>query len=185
MGKFKRKVRRQAISNLDINIYQPQRSSESESRLAAAIMSEVHPPLSNSVDAFELRALEHEAGHLPPLAPPAVLSDPAINKSSILLHTLSHIPSETSIPHQSGNNSLTDPLNTQFLHPVDSGVNAWLFLLGATVIEILIWGIPFSIGVLHLYWTTVLFPGYGAGTLTLAATMHAGLSYVFTAIFGP
>jgi hypothetical protein len=80
---------------------------------------------------------------------------------------------------------LADPLNSQSLHPVDRGSNAWLFLLGATSIEILIFGLPYSIGVLHLYWTNTLFPGHGASTITLAATLQAGLLYMMVAVFGP
>lgn len=78
-----------------------------------------------------------------------------------------------------------DPLNSQSLLPVDRGKDAWLFLLGATVIEILIWGLPYSIGVLHLYWTNTLFPGQGATTITLAATLQSGFLYLSVAVFGP
>jgi hypothetical protein len=84
-----------------------------------------------------------------------------------------------------GLTSSSDPLNSQSLLPVDSGKDAWLFLVGSTIVEIMVWGIPYSIGVLHLYWTTSLFPGYGASTITLAATMQAGFGYIFTAVFGP
>lgn len=60
------------------------------------------------------------------------------------------------------------------LPPVDGGRQAWLFLAGATVIEILVWGLPFSVGVLREYWSRELFPTevYHADTmLTLAATL--------------
>lgn len=60
------------------------------------------------------------------------------------------------------------------LPPVDGGRQAWLFLTGATVIEVLVWGLPFSVGVLREYWSRELFPTevYHADTmLTLAATL--------------
>jgi hypothetical protein len=63
------------------------------------------------------------------------------------------------------------PAGTTSLPPVDAGHNAWAFLAAATVIEALVWGLPFSVGVLHSYWTTVKFPGREEGLLTLAATL--------------
>jgi len=80
---------------------------------------------------------------------------------------------------------LTAPENATSLSPADAGKAAWLFLTGATAIEVLIWGIPFSIGVLHAYWTEELFPGRGTGTITLAATLQTGLSYMVAALSGP
>ncbi|ODN74829.1 hypothetical protein L202_07139 [Cryptococcus amylolentus CBS 6039] len=71
------------------------------------------------------------------------------------------------------------------LPPVDRGRRAWLFLVAATSIEILIWGLPFAVGILHVYWTNTLFPDYGASTVTLAATLQTGLLYMSAALFGP
>ncbi|WVQ93949.1 hypothetical protein IAU59_001027 [Kwoniella sp. CBS 9459] len=75
--------------------------------------------------------------------------------------------------------------STEALPPVDGGMKAWLFLLAATSIEILVWGLPFSIGVLHVYWTNEVFHGEGAGTITLAATLQTGLLYICCALVGP
>ncbi|WVQ75329.1 hypothetical protein IAR50_004946 [Cryptococcus sp. DSM 104548] len=75
---------------------------------------------------------------------------------------------------------------TQYaLPPVDGGRKAWLFLLGGTGLELLVWGLPFAIGVLLAYWTTELFPGEGTAILTLAATLQAGLLYIMAAVVGP
>jgi hypothetical protein len=63
------------------------------------------------------------------------------------------------------------PAGTTSLPPVDAGHNAWAFLAAATIIEVLVWGLPFSVGVLHSYWTSVKFPGREEGLLTLAATL--------------
>ncbi|OWZ77313.1 monocarboxylic acid transporter [Cryptococcus neoformans Tu401-1] len=71
------------------------------------------------------------------------------------------------------------------LPPVDGGWRAWSFLVAATVIVMLIWGLPYSIGVLHVYWTDTLIKGEGGSTLTLAATLQNGLLYMATALSGP
>jgi hypothetical protein len=39
------------------------------------------------------------------------------------------------------------------LPPADSGRAAWLFLFGSFMIEMLLWGFPFSFGVLQDYYT--------------------------------
>jgi hypothetical protein len=65
------------------------------------------------------------------------------------------------------------PLNqiTQ-LNRSDQGRQAWSFLVAATLIEVIVWGLPFSVGVLHEYWVNELFAGQGKeGTLTTAATL--------------
>ncbi|WWC85637.1 uncharacterized protein L201_000503 [Kwoniella dendrophila CBS 6074] len=71
------------------------------------------------------------------------------------------------------------------LPPVDKGIKAWLFLAGATYMEIIIWGLPYSIGILHVYWTNTMFKGKGGDSIiTLAATLHTGLLYISSAFFG-
>ena len=83
------------------------------------------------------------------------------------------------------NVDLSAPENASSLPRPDGGKAAWLFLIGATSIEVLIWGIPFSIGVLHAYWTEDLFKGRGASTITLASTLQTGLLYMVAALSGP
>ncbi|ODN74833.1 hypothetical protein, variant 3 [Cryptococcus amylolentus CBS 6039] len=78
-----------------------------------------------------------------------------------------------------------EPAHATSLSPVDGGWRAWLFLVAATWIEVLVWGLPFSVGILHVYWTNTLFPGEGASTLTLAATLQTGLLFVNAGLFGP
>ncbi|KGB76177.1 monocarboxylic acid transporter [Cryptococcus deuterogattii 99/473] len=103
---------------------------------------------------------------------------------------LSHIPNRRS---QSTIDRALDPdhvseiesIAQYALPPVDGGRQAWMFLAGATFLEILIWGLPFSVGILHVYWTNTLFVGYGASTLTLTATLQTGLLYMSCAFFGP
>ncbi|WWC70632.1 uncharacterized protein I206_104583 [Kwoniella pini CBS 10737] len=80
---------------------------------------------------------------------------------------------------------LNEEISIEVLPPVDGGKQAWLFLLGATYMEMLIWGLPFSIGILHVYWTNTLFEGEGASAITLAATLQTGLLYMSCAFFGP
>ena len=77
------------------------------------------------------------------------------------------------------------PLAFSALPSVDSGKQAWLFLVAATGIEALVWGLPFSIGILHEYWTSTLFEGRGESTITLAATLQTGVLYMSAGAFGP
>lgn len=61
---------------------------------------------------------------------------------------------------------------SQSLAPTDRGRQAWSFLVAATLIETIVWGLPFSVGVLHEYWINEKFAGQGQeGTLTTAATL--------------
>lgn len=71
------------------------------------------------------------------------------------------------------------------LPPVDGGKAAWSFLVAATIMEMLIWGLPFAIGVLHEYWISTQFRGESEATITLAATLQTGLLYMSTAAFAP
>lgn len=70
------------------------------------------------------------------------------------------------------------------LPPVDRGRAAWSFLAAATVVEMIVWGIPYSVGILHSYASTHLFPEQES-TVTLAATLHNGLLFVGAGFFGP
>lgn len=85
------------------------------------------------------------------------------------------LPSLASEEPQTGLGDADSPtsLSVNALAPVDGGVAAWTFLVGATLVEFLAWGLPFSVGVLHSYWTTTLFPPEtpGAELLSLAATL--------------
>jgi hypothetical protein len=69
--------------------------------------------------------------------------------------------------------SVEEPLRTTSLAPVDKGLAAWTFLAAATMLESLVWGLPFSVGVLHTYWTTEMFPPGtpGESLVTVAATL--------------
>lgn len=96
-------------------------------------------------------------------------------------------PTDPRPPETSASDDLFLDVDSPFisnLPPADGGRKAWLFLAGATVIEALVWGIPFSIGVLHVYWANVLFKGHES-TVTLAATLQTGLSYISAGVFGP
>jgi hypothetical protein len=90
-------------------------------------------------------------------------------------------PTTTAAPSIAGSSAAFIPA----LPPVDGGRKAWAFLLGATVIEVLVWGLPFSVGILHVYWTNTLFHGQGESTITLAATLQTGLLYMSGMILGP
>lgn len=72
------------------------------------------------------------------------------------------------------------------LPPTDGGRGAYLFLLSATTLEAAIWGLPYSVGVLHEYWTATLFADTDSETmLTLASTLPTGLLFFSGALLGP
>ena len=80
---------------------------------------------------------------------------------------------------------LESPINyIDVLPPVDGGRQAWSFLIAATILETLIWGIPFTVGIFHEYWTSTLFKGEGDGVITLASTLQTGLMYMSSSAFG-
>lgn len=70
------------------------------------------------------------------------------------------------------------------LPPVDRGAKAWSFLAAATLVETVVWGLPFSAGVLHEYWMSHMFPNNDS-TLTMAATLQTSLMYMSAAFLGP
>ncbi|WOO79885.1 MFS transporter asaE [Vanrija pseudolonga] len=75
---------------------------------------------------------------------------------------------------------------TSTLPPVDKGKDAILFLLAAAAMDGLVWGFPFSVGVLHEYWSSSLFPGQGdANALSLASTLPTAILFASGAIMGP
>ncbi len=71
------------------------------------------------------------------------------------------------------------------LPPVDRGAQAWGFLVAATAIEAVIWGLPYSVGVFHEYWVSTLFGPEATSTLTLASTLQTGLLFFSGALLGP
>jgi hypothetical protein len=82
--------------------------------------------------------------------------------------------------------ALPDPDADVFAHlpPVDRGRHAWTFMVAATVMETITWGLPYSVGVLHAYWVHERFPG-SSSTITLAATLMNGLLLVAAGLFAP
>lgn len=90
-------------------------------------------------------------------------------------------------PRPSSSGDLESPLNyIPALPPVDTGRQAWSFLVAATILETLIWGLPYVVGIFHEFWISELFKGQGGeGTVTLAATLQTGLMYMSVAVFGP
>jgi len=72
------------------------------------------------------------------------------------------------------------------LPPVDRGKQAYLFLAAATILEASIWGLPFSVGVLHEYWTAEMFAGQDAeSTLTLVSTLPTSILFLSGTVLGP
>ncbi|TXT16094.1 hypothetical protein VHUM_00597 [Vanrija humicola] len=70
------------------------------------------------------------------------------------------------------------------LPPTDRGRAAWTILTAVTVIELIVWGLPYSIGILHKYWVHDMFPG-SESTVTLASMLHNGMLLVGVGLCGP
>lgn len=96
-------------------------------------------------------------------------------------------PTESADPFASDpeNDGEVDRAAPSHLHPVDTGYHAWMFLASGTLIEAVIWGLPYSVGVFHEYWASSLFGHEAESTLTLAATLNTGLLFMSGAIMGP
>ena len=91
--------------------------------------------------------------------------------TDIALDTLAY-PNDVETPRTETDLGFDSDHPTQSLSPTDGGRQAWSFLIAATLIEIIVWGLPFSVGVLHEYWVNDMFAGRGQeGTLTTAATL--------------
>ncbi|BEI84420.1 hypothetical protein CcaverHIS002_0410240 [Cutaneotrichosporon cavernicola] len=104
-----------------------------------------------------------------------------------LAHSLPPTPGEA--PDPFGSDTEHDAGATEetivALPPVDRGAQAWSFLIAATCIEAVIWGLPYSVGVFHEYWVSTLFGPEATSTLTLASTLQTGLLFFSGALLGP
>ncbi|KAH7389608.1 major facilitator superfamily domain-containing protein [Phaeosphaeria sp. MPI-PUGE-AT-0046c] len=67
------------------------------------------------------------------------------------------------------------------LPPVDGGKNAWLFLFSAFLLEILVWGFPFSYGLFQEYYTSHP-PFSGSRNVAIIGTCAMGLLYLSSPI---
>lgn len=125
----------------------------------------------------------------PPETPTKGLTLPALDPfAPTFTHSLPPTPGEAPDPfgsdteHEAG---AGDEVETYALPPVDRGAQAWGFLVAATAIEAVIWGLPYSVGVLHEYWVSTLFGPEATSTLTLASTLQTGLLFFSGALLGP
>ena len=70
------------------------------------------------------------------------------------------------------------PLTASSLPPTDGGWAAWLFLLGSFMIEMFLWGFPFSFGVLQDYYSTHLpISLHPAGVSAVGTTCSVGSTW--------
>ena len=128
-----------------------------------------------------------------PLSTPGLTLSPSRGSGAPVFSDTEDIADLSRHSHESTRRDVESPTRSQdeprehipALPPVDGGRQAWSFLAAATVMEMLIWGLPFAVGTLHEYWLSTLFKGQGEGTITLAATLQTGLLYGSTAAFGP
>ncbi|ERF77044.1 hypothetical protein EPUS_07950 [Endocarpon pusillum Z07020] len=65
-----------------------------------------------------------------------------------------------------------------FLPPVDGGKDAWLFLAGCFTIEMLLWGFPFSYGILQEYYTAHEPFSASPSAIPIIGTSATGIMYL-------
>ena len=74
----------------------------------------------------------------------------------------------------------TLPPSASSLPPTDGGRAAWLFLLGSFMIEMFLWGFPFSFGVLQDYYSTHLpISLHSAGVSAVGTTCSVGSMWYY------
>ncbi|RAL17649.1 MFS general substrate transporter [Aspergillus homomorphus CBS 101889] len=64
------------------------------------------------------------------------------------------------------------------LPPVDGGKDAWLCLVGAFLLEMMVWGFPFSFGVFQDYYTTTEPFAQDASRVSLVGSCSMGILYL-------
>ncbi|RYO42740.1 hypothetical protein AA0111_g132 [Alternaria arborescens] len=70
-----------------------------------------------------------------------------------------------------------EPENETLLPPTDGGKDAWLFLAAAFVIEMMVWGFPWSYGIFQEYYSSSL-PFSGASGIPAIGTSAMGILYM-------
>jgi hypothetical protein len=168
---------------------------------AAGTVARDHSPADYNMDRLPRRSIESKNGSQNPFssskdafASTPSASYPPTRSGSASDLAMTPTAGRSGANGRAGNLTPTDAANStndldvnpllQSLLPVDGGKHAWLFLVGATTIEILIYGFSFSIGILHLHWTS-MFGEANSSTVTLASTLQAGMLYMLLGIVGP
>ncbi|CAE6459568.1 unnamed protein product [Rhizoctonia solani] len=94
-----------------------------------------------------------------------------------------NIVREDGIQGEEDSSAMLEPSN---LPPADRGFQAWLYLLGAFMVETLVWGFPNSFGVFLSYYSKIYQGEKGAELLLpLAGTLCSGLIYCSGPIIYP
>ncbi|KAK4935188.1 hypothetical protein LTR10_023719 [Elasticomyces elasticus] len=94
-----------------------------------------------------------------------------------------HASSEVEMPELDPNRygvdqqSATSEARAASLPPADRGRSAWMFLAGCFIIEMLLWGFPFSFGVLNDYYTTHPPISRNANEVSAVGTTCSGIMY--------
>ncbi|KAL1800306.1 hypothetical protein ACET3X_000648 [Alternaria dauci] len=99
-------------------------------------------------------------------------------RSQSALVSLSTTPDNQSRFELETNSRWTDePENEITLPPTDGGKDAWLFLAAAFVIEMMVWGFPWSYGIFQEYYSSSL-PFSGASGIPAIGTSAMGILYM-------
>ncbi|KAJ5179220.1 hypothetical protein N7492_002430 [Penicillium capsulatum] len=99
--------------------------------------------------------------------------DTHANHPSYELEELSHLQ-----PTHRENIDDTNRLREFSLPPVDEGKDAWLCLVGGFFLEVMVWGFPFSFGVLQDYYTSHEPFSQDASSVSLVGSCCMGIMYL-------
>ena len=96
-------------------------------------------------------------------------------------HGLRSLPDPRQDLDDALSHSNDDPA-TQRLPLVDSGLSAWIFLTGCFFIEMVLWGFPFSFGVLQEYYSTHPPISSQPHSISAVGTTCSGILYLFAPV---
>ncbi|QRW21482.1 nuclear mRNA splicing protein [Rhizoctonia solani] len=152
------------ITSIPLEIIASRQSDEglprSSSRLSGTALSVQHVPISTQQQAS---------------SPMPAQSFPRHGSITNEQMTTAGVASEDGVENEETSNSMAESSN---IPPADRGLQAWLYLIGAFVVETLVWGFPNSFGVFLGYYSKMYQGEKGAELLLpLAGTLCSGIDF--------
>ncbi|KUL90590.1 hypothetical protein ZTR_00350 [Talaromyces verruculosus] len=96
----------------------------------------------------------------------------------------SHVGNDSS-NNDNGSNETITGIEQQSLHPADSGLHAYLFLLSSFILEALIWGFAFTFGIFQQYYSTHPPFNKDVSNIAVIGTCSMGIIYILSPlVFG-
>jgi hypothetical protein len=87
--------------------------------------------------------------------------------------------------NDNGSNETITGIEQQSLHPADTGLHAYLFLLSSFILEALIWGFAFTFGIFQQYYSTHPPFNKDVSNIAVIGTCSMGIIYILSPlVFG-